>query len=106
MGKGLLVNVRLPQSLRSFAMTERASCCHLNCTHVFFSQAATFYRMDRFLSALIFLRRAKRKRVLQVELAALPAHVPVSWTNRIPAVDSKEESLGQRLKFGMLGGNL
>jgi hypothetical protein len=51
--------------------------------------------MDRFLSALIFLRRAKRKLVLQVELAVLAASGVAGRADWIRAVDSREESFGQ-----------
>jgi hypothetical protein len=55
--------------------------------------------MSRFLSALIFLRRAKRKLVLHVELVALAPHGRIDGTNRIPAIDSREESFGLQARI-------
>ena len=60
-------------------------------------------RMNRFLSALIFLRRAKRKLVLHVASEAL-AHGPINRTNRLLAFESREESFGQMAGLGQPGG--
>ncbi|MHC4116731.1 MAG: hypothetical protein ACYSWO_04405 [Planctomycetota bacterium] len=61
-------------------------------------------RGNRFLSALIFLRRAKRKLVLQVEPVALAAHGRAERAKRIIAVDSRGESFGQMAGLGQPGG--
>ncbi|UCE46308.1 MAG: hypothetical protein JSW47_11875, partial [Phycisphaerales bacterium] len=60
--------------------------------------------MDRFLSALIFLRRAKRKLAQPVELRAIEVDAHVHRTNWIPAIDSREESFGRMGKLGQPGG--
>ena len=62
--------------------------------------------MDRFLSALIFLRRAKRKLGQDVDLTTLAANQYVDRLNRALGVDSREESFGQRLRLAHEGGNL
>jgi hypothetical protein len=75
-------------------------------TSVMRFEAGAFHRMDRFLLALIFLRRAKRKLVWHVGLMSLGVDRCAYRVNRSSGVDSREESFGQMAKLGATEGVL
>ena len=59
---------------------------------------------EGYLSALIFLRRAKRKLVERVDLVTLAIYQWVDQTNGDLGVDSREESFGQMARLGQARG--